>query len=209
MGMHMAWDGHEKVVEIEDFVAAVDDAIGGDAVAVIVTDIDDFGAINDEFGHDVGDVVIEVWRKTVTGSFPPTAVIGRLGGDEFAIALPATSAESALILMEEIRQHLIDHPIDAIGRGIEITAGVAARPPHATETADVVRCANAALMRGKREGRSRVVLYVEEKMVMKSNYYPRADLDRLARLASATRRTEASLLREALDDLLQKHREAL
>jgi diguanylate cyclase len=207
--MHMAWDGHEKVVEIEDFVAAVDDAIGGDAVAVIVTDLDDFGAINDEFGHDVGDEVLEVWRTTVVGSFPPNAIIGRLGGDEYAVALPATSAESALILMEEVRQHLLDHPIEAIGRGVEVTAGVAARPPHATETADVVRCANAALMRGKREGRSRVVLYVEEKMVLKSNYYPRADLDRLARLAGATRRTEASLLREALDDLLQKHREVL
>jgi diguanylate cyclase len=207
--MHMMWDGHEMVVEIEDFVAAVDDAIAGDAVAVIVTDIDNFAAINDEFGHDVGDEVLEVWKSTVLGSFPPNAVIGRLGGDEYAVALPATSAESALILMEEVRQHLVDHPLAVIGRGIEITAGVAARPPHATDTADVVRCANAALMRGKREGRGRVVLYVEEKMVMKSNYYPRADLDRLARLASATRRTEASLLREALDDLLQKHREVL
>jgi diguanylate cyclase len=207
--MHMAWDGHEKVVEIEDFVAAVDDAIGDDAVAVIVTDLDNFRAINDEFGHDVGDEVLEVWRTTVIGSFPSSAIIGRLGGDEYAIALPATSAESALILMEEVRQHLIDHPVEPIGRGVELTAGVAARPPHAAAMADVVRCANAALMRGKREGRSRVVLYVEEKMVMKSNYYPRADLDRLARLASATRRTEASLLREALDDLLQKHRGVL
>jgi hypothetical protein len=61
-------------------------------------------------------------------------------------------------------------------------------------------------MRGKREGGGRVAIYVEEKMVLKSNYYPRADLDRLARISAATDRTEASLLREALDDLFQKHR---
>jgi hypothetical protein len=46
-------------------------------------------------------------------------------------------------------------------------------------------------------------------MTLKSNYYSRASLDRLGKLASATERTEASLLREALDDLLQKHRESL
>lgn len=43
-------------------------------------------------------------------------------------------------------------------------------------------------------------------MVLKSNYYPRASLDRLAKLAGLHNRTEPSLLREALDDLIQKHR---
>lgn len=57
--------------------------------------------------------------------------------------------------------------------------------------------------------RGRVVIYVEEKMTLKSNYYSRASLDRLSKLASATERTEASLLREALDDLLKKHRDRL
>ena len=61
-------------------------------------------------------------------------------------------------------------------------------------------------MRGKREGGGRVAIYLEEKMVLKSNYYSRAELDRLARLAGATERTEASLLREALNDLLGKYR---
>ena len=68
-----------------------------------------------------------------------------------------------------------------------------------------MQCANAALMRGKREGGRRVAIFVEEKMVLKSNYYPRGDLDRLSRLAGAMSRTEASLLREALSDLFAKH----
>jgi hypothetical protein len=89
---------------------------------------------------------------------------------------------------------------------ISATFRIAAWPPHAAATGDLIRCANAALMRGKREGGGHVVVYIEEKMVLKSNYYPRADLDRLARLSAATDRTEASLLREALDDLFENHR---
>lgn len=203
----MHWGTHRKVVQIGEFVTAVDEAVAGDAVAIALTDLDDFAAINDEFGHDVGDQVLDVWMRTLEGSLPAGAIVRRLGGDEYAIALPGASAESALIILEEIRQHLANHPVEVTGRPVLATIGLAARPPHAEETADVVRCANAALMRGKREGRGGVVLHVEEKMVLKSNYYRRADLDRLARLSSATSRTEASLLREALDDLLEKHRD--
>ena len=98
----------------------------------------------------------------------------------------------------------MEHPIDDCV--VSATFGVAARPPHATETPELFRCANAALARGKREGGDRVAIYVEEKMVLKSNYYSRAALDRLSKLAGQTNRTEASLLREALDDLFQKLR---
>ena len=207
MDMHMNWEGHGKVVQIDDFVVAVDEVVAGDAVAIALTDLDDFASINDEFGHDVGDQVLDVWIRTLQGSLPRGAIVRRLGGDEYAIALPGASAESALIILEEIRQHLASRPLEITGLPVLATIGLAARPPHAEQTADLVRCANAALMRGKREGRGGVVLYVEEKMVLKSNYYRRADLDRLARLSTTTSRTEASLLREALDDLLEKHRD--
>ena len=51
-----------------------------------------------------------------------------------------------------------------------------------------------------------MAIWIEEKMVLKSNYYSRAALDRLAKLAGKLERTEASLLREALDDLFAKLR---
>jgi diguanylate cyclase (GGDEF)-like protein len=207
MSINMNWKGHDKVVEIEEFVTAVDDAVGDDAVAIALSDLDGFGVLNEELGREAGDKVLAAWTRTLTGSLPKGAVVRRLGGDEYAMALPGTSAESALIVFDEIRQHLLAHPVEGVGRAISATFGIAARPPHATATGDLVRCANAALMRGKREGGGRVAIYVEEKMVLKSNYYPRADLDRLARVSAATECTEASLLREALDDLFQKHRE--
>jgi diguanylate cyclase (GGDEF)-like protein len=204
MSITMDWHGHEKTVELDDLVGKVDRAVGGGAVAVALTDLDRFGELNDARGREAGDRVLQVWVDTLTGSLPKDAIVGRLGGDEFGVALPNASAENALILLEEVRAHLADHPVD--GWTIAATFGVAARPPHATETADLFRCANEALARGKREGGGRVAIYVEEKMVLKSSYYSRASLDRLAKLAGRLNRTEASLLREALDDLIHKLR---
>ena len=200
----MNWQGHEKTIEVDDLVAQVDRAVAGGAVAVALADLDRFGQLNEEHGREAGDRVLEAWIITLTGSLPKDAIVGRLGGDEFGIALPNASAENALILLEEVRSHLADHPVD--GWTIDSTFGVAARPPHATETTDLFRCANEALARGKREGGARVAIYVEEKMVLKSNYYSRASLDRLSKLAGRLQRTEASLLREALDDLFTKLR---
>jgi diguanylate cyclase len=74
---------------------------------------------------------------------------------------------------------------------------------------DLWRAAGQALMRAKREGGNRVAIYVEETMVLKSNYYSRANLDRLSKLSAASGRTDASLLRESLDDLFEKYRDQL
>ncbi len=204
MSIALNWHGHEKTVDIDDLVARIDSQVDGDAVAVALTDLDHFGALNEMHGRAAGDRVLEVWIETLTRSLPADSIIGRLGGDEFGIAIPQASAENALILLEEIRAHLSEHPVD--GWTINATFGVASRPPHATETAELFRCANVALARGKREGGGRVAIYVEEKMVLKSNYYTRPSLDRLSKLAGRLNRTEASLLREALDDLIQKLR---
>lgn len=204
MSISMNWHGHDTTIDIDDLVAQVDRRVGGGAVAIALTDLDHFGQLNDTKGRDAGDRVLEVWIDTLTRSLPGDALVGRLGGDEFAVALPNASAENALILLEEVRSHLASHPVD--DWTISATFGVAARPPHATETAELFRCANEALARGKREGGGRVAIYVEEKMVLKSNYYSRAALDRLSKLAGRLNRTEASILREALDDVFQKLR---
>ncbi len=204
MDITLNWHGHEKTVSVDELAARIDGAVGEGAVAIAVADLDRFAEVNETLGHDVGDRVLQVWVETLVGSLPDDAVVGRLGGDEFAVALPGASAENALIQLDEIRQHLAAHPVE--GWTIGVTFGVASRPPHATDTEELLRCAGEALARGKREGGGRVAIYVEEKMVLKSNYYSRGSLDRLAKLAARSNRTEASLLREALDDLIEKLR---
>ncbi len=204
MSITLNWHGHQKSVSLVDLMAKVERSVGTGAVAVALTDLDRFAELNDTAGRAAGDKVLQVWVDTLTQSLPKDAIVGRLGGDEFGIALPNSSAENALILLDEIRGHLAQHPVD--GWTISATFGVAARPPHATDTEDLFRFAGEALARGKREGGGRVAIYVEEKMVLKSNYYTRGALDRLSKLAGRLNRTEASLLREALDDLVAKLR---
>lgn len=94
-------------------------------------------------------------------------------------------------------------------RKLTLSVGIASRPPHARTMSEPFRAADEALFRAKREGRSRSAIYVESKMTLKSNYYSKASLERLAKLSNALNRTEASLLREALDDLVAKYSEAV
>lgn len=177
-------------------------------IATALIDLDDFAALNDRLGHDAGDTVLRSFERTLAGSLPKDAVVARIGGDEYAVGLPGSSAEAALIMLDEIRTHLAaaDHGVDW---KLGMSAGVASRPPHAESVDDLLRAADQALMRAKREGGNRIAIWVEEKMTLKSNYYTPAQLDRLSRLSAATGRTEASLLREALDALMESYRTEL
>jgi diguanylate cyclase len=139
----------------------------------------------------------------------PGGSVARLGGDEFVVVLPGSSAENAVVLLEELRRHFAGMAVEGVADAVSASVGVAANPPHGTTAEGLYRAAGEALMRAKRDGRDRVAMYVEEKMVLQSNYYSKANLERLAKLSSAPDRTEASLLREALDDLLDKHKDAL
>lgn len=199
---------HPEHVQIhDDFEAAVDKLPIDLPLAVALADLDGFGPLNDQYGREAADTVIDSFHRTLSGSLPADAVVARIGGDEFAVALPDTTPESALILIEEVRAHFSSRPASReVPLHVAVSAGIAARPPHATAVIDLLKAADEALHRAKREGGGRVAIYVEEKMVLKSNYYPRAALDRLAKLSDRTGRTEASLLREALDDVFGKYR---
>jgi diguanylate cyclase (GGDEF)-like protein len=179
-------------------------------LALALTDIDHFMELNEAFGKAGGDKVLRSFERTLTGSVPPEAIVGHLSGDEYAVALPDTSAESALILLEEIRAHFGSlEPAPDVPRRVQVSVGIAARPQHAKTVQELIRAADEALFRAKREGKGRVAIYVEDRMTLKSNYYGKASLERLNKLSQATGRTEASLLREALDDLLEKHGDKL
>jgi diguanylate cyclase len=197
------------VLNRHDFETALN-KLETDALALALIDLDHFKEINDTLGMAAGDTVLRSLERTLGGSLPDNAIVGRLGGDEYAAALPDSTAESALIVLEEIRNHFSNHNASPeVPRKIQLSIGIAAKPPHAKTIPDLMRCADEALYRAKREGRSRVAIYVEDKMTLKSNFYPKAQLERLSKLSTATGRTEASLLREALEELLVKHKDHL
>jgi diguanylate cyclase len=207
----MATTTDVQVTDRDEFLASLQSQLhnGDAALALALTDLDDFATINQTHGRDAGDALLMAWDRVLRTNIPHGAAVARIGGDEFAVMLPGTSAENALVLLDELRRHLSGMTIEGVTDPVTASVGVAANPPHGATAQDLYRSAGEALMRAKRDGRDRVAMYVEEKMVLKSNYYSKANLERLTKLSSATDRTEASLLREALDDLLDKHKEAL
>jgi diguanylate cyclase (GGDEF)-like protein len=182
---------------------------GNAPLALALSDLDDFAGINQKHGRDAGDAVLSAWERVLNANVGKEAAVVRLGGDEYVIVLPGMSAENALVLLEEVRRHFATHPVAGVPNPVSASVGVAANPPHGSTAEELWRAAGEALMRAKRDGRNRTSMYVEEKMTLKSNYYSKANLERLAKLSAASERTEASLLREALDDLLYKHRDEL
>jgi diguanylate cyclase len=181
----------------------------GIPLALALLDVDHFKNLNDALGHAEGDRVLRQVERLLTGSLPAGSYVARLGGDEYAAILPESAAETALILFDEIIKHFQMNRDPDWPRTLGLSVGLASRPAHAESALELQRAADAALYRAKVEGRGRACIYVESKMVLKSNYYPKSQLERLSKLAAALERTEASLLREALDELVEKHRGAL
>ncbi|MEJ2287228.1 MAG: GGDEF domain-containing protein [Deinococcales bacterium] len=188
---------------------ALAEAPSSGPVTLALIDVDHFAAINERYGTETGDAVLRRVERALLGSLPRETSVARIGGDEYAAVFPDHTAESALILMEEVRAHLAT-PLDGEEPGsISLSAGLATHPAHVTERGDLVRAADEAVLRAKRDGRGRVAIHVEERMVLKSNYYSKASLGRLAKLSAAEGRTEASLLREALDALIDRYRDRI
>lgn len=125
--------------------------------AVIYIDLDSFKAVNDEFGHTLGDRLLGEISCRLKASAGPNDPVGRVGGDEFALAFPGVSADEARAIGDRISAALnqtliIDgHEIDA-GASIGI-----AFTESATNGIDLIDAADQALLKAKSEGKGRVV----------------------------------------------------
>lgn len=75
---------------------------------VAYMDIDDFKEINDHFGHSVGDNLLRTVTQTMKENVREMDLIARLGGDEFVIFMPETGQEAAQVVIERVRQHIMD-----------------------------------------------------------------------------------------------------
>ncbi len=78
--------------------------VGGKPISLLMCDIDDFKIINDSFGHQTGDVVLQMFVREAMGVLRKTDIIARYGGDEFAIMLPNASLRHALRVAKRIRE---------------------------------------------------------------------------------------------------------
>jgi two-component system cell cycle response regulator len=122
-------------------------------------DIDHFKNLNDTYGHMAGDAVLRDFTRRITASLRPYDAVGRYGGEEFLVLLPGCDLDAGIRHAERLRILLSEEPFDTSeGRhSTTCSLGVAstsASGPHSTEP--LIRAADAALYRAKRNGRNRV-----------------------------------------------------
>ena len=127
-------------------------------MAVLMIDIDHFKAINDRFGHPVGDLALQHVASQLRAGVRRVDLIGRLGGEEFAIVLPAVTAEAALDVAERLRAGIAANPLrlDAERIGISISVGLAIAGDADDSVEQVIGRADALLYQAKERGRNRV-----------------------------------------------------
>lgn len=128
-------------------------------IGIIMVDLDHFKRINDNFGHDAGDLVLvrlaDLFKKQIRHEDIPC----RYGGEEFLLIMPDSALETTRQRAEDLRELISHMEINHLGLSLgTITAsfGVSSYPNQGGEVEDIIRAADAALYRAKQEGRNRV-----------------------------------------------------
>lgn len=131
-----------------------------DPLALILIDVDHFKKINDRYGHPVGDEVLKDVARCLLRNVRETDLLARYGGEEFGVILPKTHLAGSLTVAERIWKDLGTLRCGAEGT-IQVTAslGVAGYPGRGVVSGEMLlRAADDALYRSKREGRNKISL---------------------------------------------------
>jgi len=132
----------------------------GEGVAVIFLDLDHFKRINDRYGHETGDRVLQQLTARLRGIIRETDLLFRWGGEEFVILLPHTGAVEAAALGERIRVAVAERPFAASEThpevGVTVSVGVAGTGEGPAHPDALLARADAACYRAKEAGRNQV-----------------------------------------------------
>jgi diguanylate cyclase (GGDEF)-like protein len=132
----------------------------GDALGVLMIDIDRFKALNDRHGHATGDAVLRAVARAVAGAVRLGDTPARYGGEEFAVIVRRATPDQALLVATRIRTAVT--ALDLAGLGVSgsvsVSIGVAVGAERGLAVSALVRRADRALYQAKRLGRDRVVV---------------------------------------------------
>lgn len=133
---------------------------GREQTSLMVLDLDHFKAVNDCFGHDAGDRVLQRFAQIAGSSMRPTDMIYRMGGEEFCFVLPDTPVAGAIAAAERVRRTLELSRVEIDGDVVRVTASIGiVTTDFAGFDLEVLRAAaDAALYEAKARGRNRVVV---------------------------------------------------
>ena len=131
----------------------------GEPFGVLFVDMDEFKAVNDKYGHESANRVLEGVGRELERSVRKTDLAARYGGDEFVLVLVRTDVEGARRVGEMVRE-----AVESFGKAqgfgekeVSVSIGVACHDPRGDELRDVLREADQALYQAKARGGNRVV----------------------------------------------------
>ncbi len=125
-------------------------------ISVMMLDIDDFKKFNDTFGHQEGDKVLRRIGEILKDNSRKIDIVARYGGEEFALILPYTDKEEAKIIGERIRKAIEEAKI--VNTNFTVSIGISSFPQDTLQKDELIRKADLALYRAKREGKNKVIL---------------------------------------------------
>ena len=129
-------------------------------LSVLVLDVDHFKAINDRFGHDLGDNVLKIIASVCTSVRRGSDTAARIGGEEFGVLLPETGGQAAFALAERLRLQVraCVPMIEQQRVDLSVSIGIAEADPDMTDIHVLLKRADAALYDAKHNGRNRVAI---------------------------------------------------
>lgn len=129
-------------------------------LSLIMLDIDFFKKVNDQYGHQGGDIALQAFASNISQNIRAEDLFARVGGEEFVIALPKTPIEAAAAIAEELRaatEQLVIKTPDTTFQ-LTVSIGVASLHPGDSSLEDIQNRCDNALYQAKNTGRNRVVM---------------------------------------------------
>lgn len=132
----------------------------GTPMSLAMYDLDYFKRVNDTFGHDVGDYVLQTVTRLVKENIRANDVVARWGGEEFMVLMPQSDVQAARNASEKLRLAIAGHRFDKVGN-LTASFGVAAFEPQ-DDLNSLLKRVDDALYRAKEQGRNRVEILAGE-----------------------------------------------
>lgn len=126
----------------------------------MMLDLDHFKQINDNYGHQTGDIILREFAERCRRSVREVDLIGRYGGEELVILLPETEMKTALTVAERLRKSIAETPVKIVDRELRLTVsiGVAQKDENTLELETLLARADQAMYIAKHKGRNRVAI---------------------------------------------------